>query len=156
MSKAISKSDSIELNFNQNNITFIVSVMNYFRPNETYFRYRLLGSDNSSWKVVPTYSFEGRSAKDGEISINYNSLSPEIHTDLRCRHPCLMTCGTVVPSLFIISVNQPWWRRTGLQLLLLLTLITISCLDFVYYSKVLKLKTQIKHSDSSIMHSGSE
>lgn len=151
LSKAISKSDSIELNFNQNNITFIVSAMNYFRPNETYFRYRLLGSDNSSWKVVPTYSFEGRSAKDGEISINYNSLSPGTYR-LEMQASMFNDVWDGGTKSIIISVNQPWWRRTGLQLLLLLTLITISCLDFVYYSKVLKLKTQIKHSDSSIMH----
>lgn len=150
LNKASSKTDSVELNYNQNNITFIVSSMNYYRPNETYFRYRLLGSDDNKWKVISTYSFEGRSAKDGEVSLNFSNLSPGTYK-LEIQASMFKDVWDGGTKTLTLSVNQPWWRKTGLQFAFSFMILVILGIDLVYYSRMIKLKTQLKYTDDGII-----
>lgn len=150
LDKAISQTDHIALKYNQNNVTFIVSAMNYYRPNETFFRYRLLGGEDTSWHLISTYSFEGRSAKDGEVSINFNNLSPGEY-QLEIQASMFKDQWHGGKKRLTISISQPWWKKTGPQFALGFIIIILCIANFRLYSKVIKLRLKQKIIDDNII-----
>ena len=124
--------------------------MNYFRPNETFFRYRLLGSGYNSWHLISTYSFEGRSAKDGEVSINFNNLSPGIYK-LEIQASMFKNEWHGNTRILSIYISQPWWRKTGPQFALGIIIVILFIANFKLYSKVIKLKLKQKNIDDNII-----
>ena len=133
LDQALSRTDEINLSYNQNSVTLTFSALNYFRPQQTYYRVRVSGLDNT-WRVLTNYNSGGLVDSRGLLHLPMVALKPgsykvEVQTSM-------------VPDVWdgeifewIVNVNEPWWRTTGVMVLFGLVILVLVGINTYYYMK---------------------
>jgi AraC-like DNA-binding protein len=130
---AVPRMKEINLNYNQNSATLTFSSMNYFRPQQTYYRVRILGFDDT-WRVLSNYNSGGLVDSRGLLHLPLVSLKPGSYT--------IQVQASMIPDKWdmeiyewVVNVNEPWWRTRGVLLLFLLLLTILLGINTYYYMK---------------------
>ena len=130
---AVPRMKEINLNYNQNSATLTFSSMNYFRPQQTYYRVRILGFDDT-WRVLSNYNSGGLVDSKGLLHLPLVSLKPGSYT--------IQVQASMIPDKWdmeiyewVVNVNEPWWRTRGVLLLFLLLLTILLGINTYYYMK---------------------
>jgi AraC-like DNA-binding protein len=142
LEKALTRTKIINLNYNQNSISLTFTGLNYFRPQQTYYRVRVSGPDMSgSWKTFTPYNSQGMVDSRGQLHLPLSSLRPGTYT-IEVQASMLPDVWETTPYEWVVMVNEPWWRTTGIMVLLGLVLFAMF-LYFIYlYVKNANMKAR--------------
>lgn len=133
LDKAIPRMKEINLNYNQNSVTLTFSSMNYFRPEQTFYRVRIKGLDET-WRVLAKYNSGGLVDSRGLLHLPMVALKPGSYV-VEVQASMVPDRWDMEPYQWVINVNEPWWRTTGVLLLFVLLLLILLGINTYYYIK---------------------
>ena len=118
LDRALTRTKEINLNYDQNSVSLTFSGLNYFRPQQTYYRVRQTGPGRSGkWEVLTPYNSQGLVDRNGLLHLPMASLLPG-HYTVEVQASMLPDVWETTPYEWIVNVNEPWWRTTGVLALL--------------------------------------
>ena len=138
LEKAISRTREINLNYNQNSVTLTFSALNFFRPQQTFYRVRVTGLDDA-WRVLTNYNSGGRVDSRGLLHLPLVALKPGTYK-VEVQASMILDKWETEPYEWIINVNEPWWRTTGVAVLFGLVLLTLLAINAYYYIKNVNMR----------------
>ena len=133
LDKAIPRMKEINLNYNQNSVTLTFSAMNYFRPEQTFYRVRIKGLDET-WRVLSRYNSGGLVDSRGLLHLPMVALKPGSYV-VEVQASMVPDRWDTEPYQWVINMNEPWWRTTGVLLLFVLLLLILLGINTYYYIK---------------------
>ena len=149
MDRAVARTAEINLNYYQNSISLTFSALNYARPLQTYYRVRIR-EISKEWVDYSYFTGSGLVDKRGLLHLPMTGLKPgTYHIEL---------IASVVPGQFVgepyewtVNVNQPWWRTTGLMLLVGLLVLAMAGLNFYVYNRNTNLKMRRSREEGDVI-----
>lgn len=148
LSKALSRVGELALNYNQNSITMTFSALNFFRPQQTYYRVRVVGLDDE-WRIITPYNSNGQIDEYGMLRLPLMGLLPG-HYEVEVQASLTPDNWDSKPYVWVIDINEPWWRTTGMFALLGTVLIAMLLINVFYYVKNANLKA-MRNSEESML-----
>lgn len=131
LEKAVTRVSEVDLNYNQNSVTLVFSALNYFRPQHTYFRVRVIGLDDQ-WHIYSSYEPNAIVDKSGRLHLQLMALEPGSY-QIEVQASMNPNRWETTPYKWVINVNEPWWRSTGVYWLLALVLMILIAINAYYY-----------------------
>ena len=138
LEKALTRTKEIDLNYDQNSISLTFSALNYFRPSQTCYRVRVKGLDNE-WRVYTTQNSGGMVDSRGLLHLPLMSLRPGTYT-IELQTSLAHDIWDTKPYEWIINVNEPWWRTTGMFVALVAALLILIGINAYYYMQNTNLR----------------
>lgn len=136
--RALSRAKGFDLNYNHNSVTLVFSALNYFRPQQTFYRVRVRGLDEE-WRVLTPYSSDGMVDKQGVLHLPLMGLRPGSYV-LEVQASLVPDKWTSKPYEWEINVHEPWWRTTGVFVLLAVVLLVLLFINLFYYMRNANLR----------------
>ena len=151
LEKALSRTKEINLNYDQNTLSLTFSGLNYFRPQQTYYRVRVTGPRMSGrWIVYTPYNSQGLVDKSGLLHLPMPSLVPGSYT-IEVQASMLPDVWETVPYEWIVNINEPWWRTTGVLALLMLALLMLFLVYVYLYLKNANMRARRNSEEQGII-----
>ncbi len=149
LDKAITRTKEINLNYDQNSISLTFSALNFARPLQTFYKVRVRELDNN-WEEFAYYGSNGLVDRRGLLHLPMLALEPGTY------HIELLT--SVVPHQFtgrpyewVVNVNQPWWRTSGLMGIFGLVVLMLAMLNFYVYNKNTRLRMRRDNEEDEVL-----
>ena len=136
--KAISRLNTIELPSTQNSLSLKFSSLNYFRPIQTYYRYRVSGLQDK-WVMLSYYNSKGLVDKNGILHLPLLGLKPGNYM-VEVQASMYPGKWTTPPVKVVVRIKEPWWRTTGLMLLISGVFLILIIWNIVIFSGNSRLK----------------
>lgn len=136
--KAISRLNTIELPSTQNSLSLKFSSLNYFRPIQTYYRYRVSGLQDK-WVMLSYYNSKGLVDKNGILHLPLLGLEPGNYV-VEVQASMYPGKWTTPPVKVVVRIKEPWWRTTGLGLLISGVFLILIIWNIVIFSGNSRLK----------------
>ena len=136
--KAISRLNTIELPSTQNSLSLKFSSLNYFRPIQTYYRYRVSGLQDK-WVMLSYYNSKGLVDKNGILHLPLLGLEPGNYM-VEVQASMYPGKWTTPPVKVVVRIKEPWWRTTGLTLLISGVFLILIIWNIVIFSGNSRLK----------------
>ena len=136
--KAISRLNMIELPSTQNSLSLKFSSLNYFRPIQTYYRYRVSGLQDK-WVMLSYYNSRGLVDKNGILHLPLLGLEPGNYM-VEVQASMYPGKWTTPPVKVVVKIKEPWWRTTGLTLLISGVFLILIIWNIVIFSGNSRLK----------------
>ena len=136
--KAISRLNTIELPSTQNSLSLKFSSLNYFRPIQTYYRYRVSGLQDK-WVMLSYYNSRGLVDKNGILHLPLLGLKPGNYM-VEVQASMYPGKWTTPPVKVVVRIKEPWWRTTGLMLLISGVFLILIIWNIVIFSGNSRLK----------------
>lgn len=149
LEKAITRTREINLNYNQNTLALTFSGLNYFRPLQTYYRYRVRGYDEQ-WRVLSYFNSDGQVDMRGMFHLTLAALPPGEYV-LEIQSSLYADVWNVEPVQLIIRINQPWWRSTGVYLLLFLIVAGLALTNLILYNRNYRMRVKRNNAEDDIV-----
>ena len=137
LDRALSRVWGLDLNYNQNSLTLVFSALNYFRPQQTFYRVRIMGLDEE-WRILSPFSSD-MVDKDGLLHLPLIALRPG-HYTIQVQASLAPDVWDTKPYEWTIDINEPWWRSVGLFGLLGFVLVVMAGINLFYYMKNANLR----------------
>lgn len=148
LEKAITRTKEIDLNYDQNTISLTFSALNYARPLQTYYRVRIK-EISDEWQTYSYYNSGGLVDRRGQLHMPLVGLRPgTYHIELLASNVIDKFEGE--PYEWIVSVHEPWWRATGLMIVMGVILLVLGILNFIMYNRNTRLRVK-RNSDEGDM-----
>jgi hypothetical protein len=106
LDRALSRVWGLDLNYNQNSITLVFSALNYFRPQQTYYRVRIKGLDEE-WRVLSPYSDERMVDENGLLHLPLMGIQPGEY-ELELQASMSPDDWETRPYVWKITIHEPW------------------------------------------------
>ena len=148
LDRALSRIWGLDLNYNENSLTLVFSALNYFRPQQTYYRVRVLGLDDE-WRVLAPHNSGGMVDRNGLLYLPLMSLRPG-HYEVEVQTSMSPDDWDTRPYVWTIDINEPWWRTTGVFVLFGILITVLFLINIFYYMKNANLRAQ-RDSDESML-----
>ena len=136
--KAVSRLNTIELPSTQNSLSLKFSSLNYFRPIQTYYRYRVSGLQDK-WVMLSYYNSRGLVDKNGILHLPLLGLEPGNYM-VEVQASMYPGKWTTPPVKVVVRIKEPWWRTTGLTLLISGVFLILIIWNIVIFSGNSRLK----------------
>lgn len=136
--KAVSRLNTIELPSTQNSLSLKFSSLNYFRPIQTYYRYRVSGLQDK-WVMLSYYNSKGLVDKNGILHLPLLGLEPGNYM-VEVQASMYPGKWTTPPVKVVVKIKEPWWRTTGLTLLISGVFLILIIWNIVIFSGNSRLK----------------
>lgn len=136
--KAVSRLNMIELPSTQNSLSLKFSSLNYFRPIQTYYRYRVSGLQDK-WVMLSYYNSKGLVDKNGILHLPLLGLKPGNYM-VEVQASMYPGKWTTPPVKVVVKIKEPWWRTTGLTLLISGVFLILIIWNIVIFSGNSRLK----------------
>ena len=149
LEKAISRTKELNLNYDQNSVTLTFSALNYFRPQQTYYRIRVKGLDYT-WRVLSSYNSKGLVDSRGQLHLPLISLKPGTYS-IEVQASMVPDEWESVPYEWIVNVNEPWWRTSGVMVLFSMVLLALLALNTYYYLRNARMRTMRDSEERGII-----
>lgn len=149
LEKAITRTAEINLNYNQNSVSLTFSALNYYRPQQTYYRVRVRGLDDT-WHVLTRYNSGGLVDRQGQLHLPLVSLKPGSYT-IEVQTSMLPDKWDTVPYEWVLNVNEPWWRTTGMFALLGSILVLLIAFNAFYYIRNSNMRALRNSQEQSVI-----
>ena len=147
--RAVTRAREITVNYNQNSLSLTFSGLNYMRPSQTYYRVRVTGVYNE-WRILSYSSTSGLVDKRGMLHLPLTGLNPGKYL-IELQASMDPDNWPVEPLTWVVNVQQPWWRSTGIYLLLGLIIIICLLANVVYFYRNTRLKFQLNHPEDDLL-----
>lgn len=152
LEKALTRTKEINLNYDQNSVSLTFSALNYFRPQQTCYRVRVQGQGMSNkWEVYTAYNSQGMVDNIGLLHLPLASLLPGTYTiEVQASmHPDEWENST--PYEWIVNIHEPWWRTTGMFVLLGLVLMALLLVYVYLYLKNANMRARRNSEEQNII-----
>ena len=149
LDKAISRVDTINVNYDQNSLSLLFCGLNYIRPLQTYYRFRVHGI-SEEWTVLSYYNSDGKVDADGLLHLPLTSLQPGIY-QIELQTSMNPDAWETTPTKWTIIVHEPWWRARGFLALLGLVLLVLMIINFVFYNRNTRLKMRRNNEEGELI-----
>lgn len=141
--RAVSRLWEINVDYNQNTLSLVFSGLNFARPIQTYYRVRVQGLFDD-WRVYSYTNSRGMVDPKGLLHLQLSALKPgkyvvEVQVSMDPDH------FEMRPYHWNINVDEPWWRSTGIYMLLGLVLLLLAIANVVLYNKNTRM-TMLRNS----------
>lgn len=147
--KAISRLNTVELSSSQNSISLKFSALNYFRPLQTYYRYRVLGLYDE-WTMLSHYNSRGLVDRNGILHLPLLALKPGSYV-VEVQASMFPRQWNTPPVRVVVNVKEPWWRTTGLSLLIAFVIIVFIVWNVVVFSSNYRLRMKRNVSEYELI-----
>ncbi|MBR1687461.1 MAG: helix-turn-helix domain-containing protein, partial [Prevotella sp.] len=149
MERAVTRTREINVNYNQNSISLTFSALNYFRPIQTYYRYRIKGV-SGEWRVVSYFDGGETVDNQGLLHLILLGLRPGTY---QVELQASMEDGdwTTEPYVWIINVDEPWWRTTGVYLSMGLLILGFLVLNFIWFNRNMRLRLRRNNDEADLL-----
>ena len=147
--KAVSRLWEIKVDYFQNTVTLVFSGLNFARPIQTFYRIRVKGLYDE-WRTLSFTNSNGMVDAKGLLHLQLSALKPgkyvvEVQVSMDPNHFELR------PYAWNIIVEEPWWRSTGIYLLLGLVLLSLGLVNVILYSRNMRLTMLRNNKENDIM-----
>ena len=149
LDKALSWTEEINLNYTQNSTTLVFSALNYFRPQQTCYRVRVKGLMDD-WHVYTRANSAGLIDARGMFHLPLMSLSPGTYT-IELQASMVPDRWDTEPLQWVVKINEPWWRTTGLFSILGLLLLVLTVINTYLFHRNYKLRAQRNRGEQTII-----
>ena len=146
--KALSRIWGLDLNYNQNSITMVFTALNYFRPQQTFYRIRVVGLDDE-WRILKPYDSDGMIDANGMLHLPLIALRPG-HYEVEIQASMSPDDWETKPYVWTIDINEPWWRTTGVFMLFSVVISILFLINVFYYMKNANLKA-LRDSEETML-----
>ena len=151
LEKALTRTKEINLNYDQNSVSLTFSGLNYFRPQQTYYRVRQTGPGRTGkWEVFTPYNSQGLVDRNGLLHLPMASLVPG-HYTIEVQASMLPDVWETTPYEWIVNVYEPWWRSTGMLALLGLVLMMLLLVYLYLYMKNANLRARRTSGEKAVI-----
>ena len=151
LDKAITQVHDIRLNFNQNSISLTFSGMNYFRPIQSYYRVRVSGKGiKNDWKIYSYYNSDGLVDNRGKLHLPLINLQPGDYM-VELEASMFPNAWSGETKEWVIHVNQPWWKTTGVYAILLFLLLLVLLANLFLYSRNTKMRARRNNEEGDFI-----
>lgn len=148
LKKAITRTSEINLNYDENTVTLTFSALNFARPLQTFYRFRIKELDDK-WQTYSFYNSGGLVDRRGLLHMPLVGLRPGTYH--------IEVLASSVPDKFVghpyewvVNVYEPWWRATGLLVAMALVLLALVVANFLLYNRNTRLRVR-RNSDEGDM-----
>lgn len=149
LEKAIPRTSEINLSYLQNSVTLTFSALNYFRPQQTCYRVRINGLDNT-WRVLTHYNSGGLVDSRGMLHLPMVALPPGTYT-IEVQASMIPDVWETVPYEWVVNVNEPWWRTTGVMWLFGILLFILLAANTYYYMRNVSMRATRNSQEQGIV-----
>ena len=146
--RALSRIYGLDLNYNQNSVTMVFSALNFFRPQQTYYRVRVVGLDDE-WMVYTPYNSNGLVDGNGMLHLSMMALRPG-HYEIEVQASMSPDNWDTKPYVWSLDINEPWWRTTGIFVIFSGVLILLLLINVFYYMKNANLRA-LRNSEENML-----
>lgn len=147
--KAISRTPVINLNYYQNSVSLTFSALNYFRPQQTYYRVRVNGLDDT-WRVLTQSNSGGLVDKQGQLHLPLISLKPGSYR-IEVQASMVPDEWLSVPYEWVVNINEPWWRTTGVLVFFGLLVSVLVLINMYYYLRNSRMLAVRKSEEQGVI-----
>ena len=149
LQKAVTRVREIDLNYDQNTLSMVFSGLNYIRPLQTFYRVRVKGVIDD-WTVLSYYNSGGKVDKKGLLHLPLNLLKPGTYT-VEVQTSLFPDEWNTEPYTWIIHINEPWWRTSGMIALLSLILLVLAVLNVILFNRNTRMKMKRNSDEGDII-----
>ena len=150
LENAITRTWEITVGYNQNSLLLLFSGLNFLRPTQTYYRYRVKGLDDK-WQVISYFNSDDYVDEQGLLHLPLIGLKPGKYT-VEMQVSLSPDVWPQEPLSWIIKVEEPWWRTTGLYALLAFGVVAIVLLNFYLYNRNMRLRMNVINNEAELQH----
>ena len=151
LERSASRTHEFHVNYNQNSLMLIFSGLNYLRPIQTYYRVRIKGmAGYDDWRIFSFGKTGGIVDKNGMLRLPLVAMKPGDYV-IEMQVSMWPDKWPVNPYTWIVHVDKPWWRTTGLYLLLALLLIGLTIGNFYYFNRNTKMRMRCLNDEEDMM-----
>lgn len=151
--RAMTRVEHINLKSDQNSISLTFSALNYYRPQQSYYRVRVKELGNE-WKVYATNTSTMVDSR-GLLHYPMPNLEPgDYHVEVQASlFPDMWEENLTDDqrSVWVIHVKEPWWRTTGLSVLLGAVLLALLIVNFFFYNKNTRMRDRRNIEEGDII-----
>ncbi len=149
LEKAITRTKEINLNYDQNSISLTFSALNYARPLQTVYRTRVKEL-NREWKEFSYFGANGLVDRRGLLHLPLLALEPgTYHIEVQASTVPGKFVGK--PYQWVVRVNQPWWRTTGIMVIFGLIILALAVVNFVIYNRNTRLRMKRNNEEGDVI-----
>ena len=147
--RAISRTYEIDLNYNENSASLVFSALNFFRPQQTYYRVRIKGLQDG-WRVYTPANSGGLVDGRGLLHLPLMSLKPGTYT-IELQASMLPDKWDTTPYEWVVRVNEPWWRTSGLFAIVGVILLALLIVNSYFYVHNANLRARRNMGEMTII-----
>jgi len=138
LDRAVSRLKELTVSYNHNTLSLTFSGLNYMRPVQTYYRVRVQGLDNK-WRVYSYANSAGRVDGRGMFHLPMTALKPGTYTiELQASMSSDTWLGK--PMVWVVHVEQPWWRSTGIYVLLAILIALLALVNILFFVRNTRMR----------------
>ena len=149
LERAISRTYEMDLNYNQNSLTLTFSALNYFRPQQTFYRVRVKGVIDD-WRVFSSHNSNGMVDSRGQFHLPLMNLKPGSYV-VELQASMNPEKWDTKPYEWIVNINEPWWRTTGVLMLYILIVLILVGVNAFFYLKNANLRAMRNSSEQTLI-----
>ncbi len=147
--RAVSRVDTINVNSDQTTVSLIFSVLNYFRPLQSYFNVRVKGLGKEEWKMYSYYNSD-KVDEQGLLHLPLFDLEPGSYT-VELQASMYPGHWEGEPSRWTIVVNESWWRAKGIYYAAGLLLLLLAVANLIIYIRNVRMRVRRTHEEGNII-----
>ena len=147
--RALSRLWNINVDYDQNTLTLVFSGLNFARPVQTYYRVRVQGLFDE-WRTYSFTNSKGMVDVKGLFHLQLSALKPgkyvvEVQVSMDPNHFELR------PYTWNVYVDEPWWRSTGIYLLLGIVLLLLILVNMLLYNRNTRMVMMRNNKENDIL-----
>lgn len=150
LENAVTRTGEFTVGYNQNSLSLLFSGLNFMRPTQTYYRYRVKGLIDE-WQIMSYFNSDGYVNEQGLLQLPLMGLKPGQYK-IEMQVSMSPELWPQKPISWIINVEEPWWRTTGLYVLLGLVFIVLGGLNFYLYNRNMRLRMKVFNNEAELLH----
>ena len=147
--RAISRTYEMDLNYNENSASLVFSALNFFRPQQTCYRVRIKGLQDG-WRVYTPSNSGGLVDGRGLLHLPLMSLRPGTYT-IELQASMLPDKWDTTPYEWVVRVNEPWWRTSGLFAIVGVILLALLIVNSYFYVHNANLRARRNMGEMTII-----
>ena len=149
LDRAISRIRELSVDYNQNTLSLTFSGLNFARPIQTCYRVRVQGLYDD-WKVYTFNNSQGQVDSKGLFHLQLPALKPGKYV-VEIQVSSSPDRFELRPYTWVIYVNEPWWRSSGIYLLLGLIVCLLAIANVIFYNYNTRLDMMRNNKEGDIM-----
>lgn len=149
LDKALTRTKEINVDYDLNSLSLTFSALNYFRPQQTCYRVRVLGH-NDTWQILTSYNSHGLVDRKGQLHLPLPALKPGTYT-IQLQTSMSPDEWTTEPYEWTVNVLEPWWRTTGIFILMGLILLALMLVNVWLYVRNISMRTRRSSEEQGVI-----
>lgn len=151
LERSITRTREFSVDYDQNSLELTFSGLNYLRPVQTYYRVRVKGvAAYNKWKVLSYGKGNQQVDRYGRLRLQLIGLHPGTYV-VELQTSLWPETWPQAPFEWTIHVEEPWWRTTGVFLLLGIVLLTLLLANFYFFNRNMRLRIHRHNEESDIV-----